>query len=92
MEEWEEWLISEDAFVETWGAYVRSDGNMLSFDDVRGQPLNHVWTITNSCGGRPDHWIASPGFHVVNVLGYVMTRKPWGDKTPDAFFSFDDFD
>lgn len=92
MEEWEKALISEDTFIETWGACIRSDGSMLAFDDVRGQPLNHVWTITDSCGGRPDHWIASPGFHVVNVLGYAMTRKPWDDKTPDAFFSFDDFD
>ena len=54
MVEWEKLLIPEDAFLETWGAYVRRDGNMLAFDDVRGQPLNHVWTITNSGGGRPE--------------------------------------
>ena len=92
MSNWETGLVSEDDFFKTWGAHVRSDGNMFSFIDVKEQPINQVWSITDSGGDRPDHWIASPGFHVVNVLGYVMTKKPWNDDTPDAFYSFDDFD
>jgi len=92
MHGWEEDLIAEDEFLEEWGVYVQEDGNIFSFDDVRGRPLNQVWSVTDSGGDRPDHWIASPGFHVVNVLGYVMTRKSWDENTPDAFYSFDDFD
>ena len=89
---WESKLISEDDFFGEWGASVRVDGDMFFFDDVKDQPVNHVWSITDSGGERPDHWIAAPGFHLVNVLGYVTTRQPWGDDTPDAFYSFDDFD
>lgn len=85
-------LISEDDFFAKWGAYVRTDGDMLFFDDVKDQPINQVWSITDSGGDTPDHCIASPGFHVVNVLGYVMTERPWDNDTPDAFCSFDDFD
>lgn len=92
MENWESELISENDFISIWGARVKENGGMFFFDEVRHQPLNHVWTVTDSGGGRPDHWIASPGFHVVNVLGYIMSRRPWNDETPDAFYSFDDFD
>ena len=92
MSGWKSELISEEDFFETWGAHVHRDGNMFTFRDVKEQPLHQVWSITDSGGDKPDHWIASPGFHVVNVLGYVMTRKPWVSKTPDAFYSFDDFE
>lgn len=88
---WESALISEDDFFGQWGAYVKESGDMFFFADVADQPLNHVWSVTDSGGGSPDHWIASPGFHVVNVLGYVMTRKSWAGDTPDAFYSYDDF-
>ena len=89
---WEQDLISEEAFIEVWGAHVRENGDLFFFDDVKNQPVNHVWTVTDSGGEDPDHWIAAPGFHVVNVLGYVMTRAPWDDKTSDAFYIFDDFE
>lgn len=92
MNDREDELISEDDFIKIWGAYVRESGDLFFFQDVKDEPVNLVWTITNSCGGRPDHWIASPGFHIVNVIGYVMTRKPWTSGTPDAFYIFDDFD
>lgn len=88
----EDELISEDDFFEIWGAYVHNNGDLFQFQDVKNELLKHVWTLTDSGGGRPDHWIASPGFHLVNVIGYVMTRRPWSNSTPDAFYSFDDFD
>lgn len=92
MDAWEKDLISEDSFVEVWGAYVRDGGDLFLFEDVKSQPINHVWTVTD-CGSEiPNHWIAAPGFHVVNALGYVMTRKPWDEKTADAFYFFDDLD
>lgn len=92
MKAWENDLISKDDFFDVWGAYVKETGDMFFFDDVRSKPLNNVWTVTDSSGDNPDHWIASPGFRVVNVLGYVMTHKPWSNETPNAFYSFDDFD
>jgi hypothetical protein len=92
MEDREQDLISEDSFIEVWGAYVRSTGDLFFFEDVKNQPLDHVWTVTNTGGGTPDHWIAAPGFHVVNALGYVMTRMPWNDTTSDAYYFYDDFD
>lgn len=92
MASWEGGLISEHDFFAIWGAYAKESGDMLFFDEVRNQPRNLVWTITDSGGGRPDHWIASPGLRAVNVLGYVMSRRPWNEETPDAFYSFDDFE
>lgn len=92
MEPWEHELISESDFTQIWGAYNRRDGNLFFFEDVRDQPINRVWSVTDSGGSKPDHWIASPGFHVVNVLGYVMTTEPWSKETPDAFYIYDDFD
>lgn len=92
MDNWEDNLISEDDFFEEWGAFIRADGNMYSYNEIKDQPINNVWSISNSGGGRPDHWIAAPGIHFVNVIGFVLTKRPWTDYTLDAFFSFDDFD
>ena len=92
MASWEQGLISEDSFFGIWGATVKETGDLFTFEDVRDQSVNLVWTVTEFCEGDPDHWIAAPGFHVVNVLGYVLTQRPWDDNTPDAFYCFDDFD
>ena len=92
MASWEQTLISEASFFGDWGATVRETGDLFTFEDVKDQSVNFVWTITESGGGDPDHWIAAPGFHVVNVLGYVLTLRAWDDNTPDAFYCFDDFD
>ncbi|MDR2874560.1 MAG: hypothetical protein LBV44_01340 [Methylobacillus sp.] len=93
MKNWEKELISENDFFNIWGAYVKNNGDMFFFEDVKFQPPNYVWTIIecDSDYGRSAHWIASPGFHIVNILGYVMTQKPWNNDTPDAFYSYDDF-
>lgn len=85
-------LISEWDFSVNWGVYTRDNGDLFSFRDAQNRPINHVWTVMDSGGEHPDHWIAAPGFHVVNALGYVLTRRPWDDKTPDACYFFDDLD
>lgn len=92
MANWEQDLISEDSFFGIWGATVNETGDLFTFEEVKNQSVNFVWTVTESGGGEPDHWIAAPGFHVVNVLGYVLTQRPWDNTTPDAFYFFDDFD
>jgi len=80
-------IISEDAFVEEWGAHAAPSGDLFEFDEVKDLPLNTVWTVVDTDDG---HWIAQPGFHVVNKLGYVVTQKPWSDSEIEAFWFEDD--
>ena len=84
--------ISERDFEDVWGVYVKSSGDLFQFDDVRDQPSQHVWTIVDSGDDSDGNWYALPGFHVVNKLGYVMTRKPWSESTLDAIYFLDDFE
>ena len=88
----DEACISEREFEDVWGVYLKPSGDLFQFDDVRNQPLEHVWTIVNSGDDSDGNWYAQPGFHVVNRLGYVMTRKPWSDSTPYAIYFLDDFE
>ena len=85
-------LISEREFDEVWGAYLKPSGDLFAFEDVRDQSPNHVWTVVDYGDDSDGNWYALPGFHVVNKLGYVMTREAWSDSTPDAIYFFDDFE
>lgn len=81
--------ISEKDFMEVWGAAAHLFGDLFQYDDVKDLPLNTVWSIIDC----DDDWIAVPGFHVVNMLGYVVTTKPWSDSSVQAIWSSnDDFD
>lgn len=84
--------ISEREFADVWGVYLKPSGDLFEFEDVRGQPENHVWTAVESGDDSDGNWYAQPGFYVVNKLGYVMTRKPWVDPSLDAIYFLDDFD
>lgn len=84
--------ISERDFEDVWGVYVKSSGDLFEFADVQGEPPHHVWTVADSGDDSDGNWYAQPGFHVVNKLGYVMTRRPWSDSTPDAIYFLDDFE
>ena len=84
--------ISEDEFWDDWGVIQKASGIMFEFEDVKDQPLNHVWTIIEPGSDEDGHWYASPGFHIVNRMGYVMTTKPWTDELRDAIYFLDDFD
>ena len=42
--------------------------------------FRHIWTIIDADG---DDCILLNGFHIVNRLGYVFCRKPWGYGTND---------
>jgi len=85
-------LISEREFDEVWGAYLKPSGDLFAFEDVRDQSPNHVWTVVDYGDDSDGNWYALPGFHVVNKLGYVMTREAWSDSTPDAIYFLDDFE
>ena len=88
----DEACISEREFEDVWGVYLKPSGDLFQFDDVRNQSLEHVWTIVDSGDDSNGNWYALPGCHVVNKLGYVMTRKAWSDSTPDAIYFLDDFE
>ena len=83
-------LISEREFDEQWGVYLKPSGDFFEFEEVRDQPPNHVWTVVETGDDRDGNWYAEPGFHIVNKIGYVMTRKPWVDETRDAIYFLDD--
>lgn len=76
--------ISEEEFHTAWGVKTNESGDLFTFQEVKDQPLNQVWSIIEC---EDDSWIASPGFHMVNVLGYVMTEKPWTDPVRDAAYA-----
>ena len=80
-------LIPEDVFVEQWGAHVSTTGDLFDYSQVCNLPINMVWTIVDTDEG---HWVAIPGFHIVNKLGYCLTVKPWVDGTPEAYWFYDD--
>lgn len=85
-------LISEQQFEDVWGVYAHPSGELFWIDDVRNQSLNNVWSIVESGSDDNEDWFAMPGFHIVNLLGYVMTEMAWSDPMQDAVFSHRNFD
>jgi hypothetical protein len=45
-----------------------------------GEDCKYLWTILEGDSGK---WYLSPGFHLVNRMAYVITAKPWDEKTRD---------
>lgn len=85
-------LISEQEFTDVWCPILKPSGDLLWFEDVRDKPVQHVWTIVEGGDDADGSWYASPGFHIVNNIGYVMTKKPWTDITRDAIYFLDDLE
>ena len=46
----------------------------------RNELFRHIWTIVDAGG---DDCILLNGFHIVNRLGYVFCKNPWGYGTND---------
>ena len=80
--------ISENEFWDEWKVIQRPSGVLFEHAEVKGQSINHVWTILESGDSEDDSLYASPGFHVVNRIGYVLTRKPWIDGRCEAIYFF----
>ena len=42
---------------------------------VRAQPRDRVWSFVVCDDGRKPVWLIAAGFHVVNLMGYLVTQK-----------------
>lgn len=51
------------------------DGRDLEF--VREHPVDRIWTFIVSDESRTPIWLIADGFHWVNAMGYLVTRKPY---------------
>ena len=79
--------ITENRFWSLYKPIEALDGSYIwEYDDVQraGIPLERVWSLIESDN---DTLYAAPGYHVVNVLGYVITVEPWTDITRDGVYS-----
>lgn len=85
--------ISEDELWDGWGVTQKPNGELFDYEDVEHQPIEHVWTIIDTGCYENENWYASPGFHIVNRLGYILTRRAWTIGTRDAiYFLHEDID
>lgn len=88
--------ISEQDFVEFWGAHAKPSGDLYLYDDVKSMLHEHVWTVSegeeldNDGFNRDGSWYASPGISTINALGYLTTDRPWIKGTADAVWYLDD--
>lgn len=74
--------LSEGEFFFTYAPIeIASDGTYLQDVCPDGYPANHIWTVVEVDGGGMR---AIPGRHVVNRVGYVVTRKPWPSEKLEA--------
>lgn len=90
--------IGEDEFVETYKPIdASSQGDQIVQTPEEAQALvkakglsdSNVWTIVDADGNL----YASPGYHVVNRIGYVVTEKPWETGNEEAVWcEFEDDD
>jgi hypothetical protein len=72
--------IPEGEFWEQYKPLPRKDGSCIwdtpdDLDVLQAAPRDCVWTITE--GDNGEDWYASPGWHVVNRIGYCITEEPW---------------
>ena len=49
-----------------------------------------MWTVVETGWVGDGNWYACPGFHIVNKIGYVMTKKPWDESVIQAVYFLDD--
>jgi hypothetical protein len=84
---------SEDEFEEFGPIPPISGESLWEFREVRiaGVPDKRVWTVVDD-GGETECWYAEPGFHIVNVMGYMVTQKPWTDEGKSYYWYFDSRD
>ena len=62
------------AYTAIEGCVFLKDGPDIEF--VRKQPLENLWTFIVSDEGRNPVWVISDGFHHVNAMGYLVTKRP----------------
>jgi hypothetical protein len=83
---------TEDEFELEFVSISPPDGESLwEYKDTLKFPREQVWTVVDD-GGETESWYAEPGYHIVNVMGYMVTEKPWIDETKSYYWYFDDRD
>lgn len=66
---------SFDMFCKRYDPQVNPDGSLLfDWNDVKDLDYHYVWTVVEAEGKQ----YASPGFHIVDRIGYLIAQKPWG--------------
>lgn len=77
--------IPEDDFETKFEPEARPDGSMLrELEEVRTVGTNRVWTVVEGDEGT---LYAMAGYHVINRVGYLVTREPWTDPDTIAVYS-----
>jgi hypothetical protein len=82
--------ITENEFYENFTPVENHLDNNASWDNcmfetygeeedyVREQDNNNIWTIVE---GDNDTMFIESGFHIVNRMGYLITKEKWGEET-----------
>jgi hypothetical protein len=83
----EDEVISEDAFLIIYQPIDAPSGSLVwEFDELpEGIDPHHVWSVID--GDEDDNQYAAPGFHIVNVFGYSVTRGAWVTGEEEAIWS-----
>lgn len=76
------WIATYEPIKNHVTANTAVDGHVFlpsgsDLDFVRSQPIEHVWTFIVSDEGSRPIWLIADGFHRVNAMGYLVTRKPY---------------
>lgn len=79
-------IIKEDDFFDNWGVIYAETGDYFEFDEVMGAKLECVWTIVEA----ENDMYALSGFHIVNKLGYILTKREWVTGMEKAEFYISD--
>lgn len=86
-------FISEDSFMDDYrpitlgkdgDQIVQSYGQAQLAVQERELSEQHIWAIVES--GDDGSLYASPGYHAVNTIGFVVTEKPWQSEVVDAIW------
>ena len=77
-------MMTESQFMRVFNPIT--DG-IVQLDEEQAELFNtqHIWTVLDD-GGETDNLYASPGFRLVNRLGYLVTMYPWNISTEDALW------
>lgn len=79
-------FISEADFHGVWQVITKDSGDFFNHADIVDRPLTQVWTIVDSGDDLDQNWYAIPGIHLVNRLGFVLTRREWIDESVQAIY------
>lgn len=76
------WVATYQPIKNDLTANTAVDGHVFlpggrDLDFVRSQPTERIWTLIVSDEGRQPIWLIADGFHRVNAMGYLVTRKPY---------------